>query len=31
VLLSRLVRGGSVAGQASSIDATLKEPTTVRT
>jgi len=29
--LSRLVRGGSVAAQASSIDATLKEPTTVRT
>jgi MFS transporter, AAHS family, 4-hydroxybenzoate transporter len=31
VLLSRLVRGGATAGQASSIDATLKEPTTVRT
>jgi MFS transporter, AAHS family, 4-hydroxybenzoate transporter len=31
VLLSRLVPGRSTAGQASSIDATLKEPTTVRT
>jgi MFS transporter, AAHS family, 4-hydroxybenzoate transporter len=31
VALSRLVRGGTVAGQASSIDATLKEPTAVRT
>ncbi len=31
VSLSRLVRGGTTAGQASSIDATLKEPTTVRT
>jgi AAHS family 4-hydroxybenzoate transporter-like MFS transporter len=31
VTLSRLVRGGTVAGQASSIDATLKEPTAVRT
>ncbi len=29
--LSRLVRGGTVAGQASSIDGTLKEVTTVRT
>jgi AAHS family 4-hydroxybenzoate transporter-like MFS transporter len=31
VLLSRLVPSRSTAGQASSIDATLKEPTTVRT
>ncbi len=31
VLLSRLVRGVPVAGQASSIDATLNEPTTART
>jgi MFS transporter, AAHS family, 4-hydroxybenzoate transporter len=31
VALSRLVRDGTVTGQASSIDATLKEPTTVRT
>jgi AAHS family 4-hydroxybenzoate transporter-like MFS transporter len=31
LLLSRLVSVGSTAGQASSIDATLKEPTTVRT
>jgi AAHS family 4-hydroxybenzoate transporter-like MFS transporter len=31
VALSRLAHGGAIAGQASSIDATLKEPTTVRT